>query len=366
MTQIQIAGGGPSALACAAMLAKDGIESHVHERAPVLSPRFTNSFQVLENWTGQTPFPEQLKAAGISSDFFCKPQHSFLAYDEKMRCAEFKSKKPYWHLIRRGREPDSLDSALLKSAQHFGAQVHFSSTLPYEQTDIFATGPSSIDGSAMETSFDADLGKDICAVILGNKIAPSGGYAYILSDGGRVTLGTAITADLPNLASYHRKATSLFAREFFLKESALEKGETKASYVNFFLPKTAQENEKLYIGEAAGFQDLSLGIGLRYCIRSGMLAAQSILHNVEFDPLWKNEFLEKFKTAALLRIALEAAGERGISHFLSSPPKKDFQQYLSSLYAPSMLKNSLASIAMGAKRNKKCKHGARCEWCLQR
>jgi len=155
------------------MLAKDGIEAHVHERAPSLAPRFTNSFQVLENWTEDVSFPDQLKAAGISSGFFCKPQHTFLAYNEKMRCAEFKSKKPYWFLIRRGRDEDSLDSALLKSAQHFGAKVHFSSTLPYEQTDIFATGPSSIDGSAMETSFDADLGKDICAVILGIKIAPA-------------------------------------------------------------------------------------------------------------------------------------------------------------------------------------------------
>jgi len=364
--EIQIAGGGPSALACAAMLAKEGTEAHVHERAPILAPRFTNSFQVLENWTDETPFPEQLKTAGISSNFFCKPQHKFLAYNEKMRCSEFRSKKPYWHLIRRGREEDSLDSALLKSAQHFGAKVHFSSTLSYEQADVFATGPSSIDGSAMETSFDAYLEKDICAVILGNKIAPRGGYAYLLSDGSRATLGTAITADLPNLASYHRKAVSLFAQEFSLRASSLEKGETKASYVNFFLPKTAHENEKLFIGEAAGFQDLSLGIGLRYSIRSGMLAAQSILHNVNFDPLWKNEFLEKFKIAAGIRIALEAAGERGISHFLSSPPKKDFQEYLSSMYAPSMLKNSLASIAMGAKRNNKCKHGARCEWCLKR
>jgi len=188
----------------------------------------------------------------------------------------------------------------------------------------------------------------------------------LLSDGSRVTLGTAITSDFPNLASYHKKATSLFAQEFSLRAGALEKGVTKASYVNFFLPKTAQENEKLFIGEAAGFQDLSLGIGLRYSIRSGMLASQSILHNVNFDPLWKNEFLEKFQTAALLRIALESAGERGISHFLSSPPKKDFQEYLYSIYAPSMLKNSLASIAMGIRRNKKCKHGARCKWCLQR
>ncbi|MBS3068825.1 hypothetical protein J4441_00475 [Candidatus Micrarchaeota archaeon] len=364
MKDIQIAGCGPSALACATMLAKDRIEAHVHERAPILAPRFTDSFQVLENWTEETPFPQQLKAAGIAADFFCQPVHKFLAYDEKMRCFECKSKQPYWFLIRRGREQDSLDSALLQSAQHYGAKVHFSSTLAYENAGIIAGGPSGADGVAMETSFDADLAEKTCAVLLGNKIAPRAGYAYLLSDGKRATLGTAITDDFSNLVSYHTKAMGLFAQEFSLHIP--ENPQTKANYVNFFLPKTAQQNNRLYIGEAAGFQDLSLGIGLRYSIQSGMLAAQSILQGQNFDLMWKKEFSQKFKIAAGLRIALESSGNSGISHFLSGASKSDLREYLSSLYRPSMLKNSLASIAMRVRRNKNCNHGERCEWCLKR
>lgn len=364
MEQIQIAGGGPSALACAAMLSKDGIEAHVHERAPILAPRFTDSFQVLENWTEQTPFPSQLKEAGISSDFFCKPMRTFLAYDEKMRCFECKSKEPYWYLIRRGRQEDSLDCALLKSAQHYGAQMHFSSSIPYESANVIAGGPSGADGVAMESSFEADFGSETCAVILGNKIAPKCGYAYLLSDGKRATVGTAITADFANLSSYHQKAVQMLGAQFgfFLPPAA----QTKANYVNFFLPKTARENGKLYIGEAAGFQDLSLGIGLRYAIRSGMLAAQSILHNADFDALWRNEFCEKFQIAAGVRIALESSANAGVSHFLTSASKSDFREYLSSLYRPSTLKNSLASIALALKRSKNCRHGQRCGWCMKK
>ena len=48
-------------------------------------------------------------------------------------------------------------------------------------------------------------------------------------------------------------------------------------YGNVRLPRTAMQGGHPVIGEHAGFQDALAGFGIRYAIRSGVLAARSIL-----------------------------------------------------------------------------------------
>ncbi|MEM5825823.1 MAG: hypothetical protein QXM64_00350, partial [Candidatus Aenigmatarchaeota archaeon] len=74
------------------------------------------------------------------------------------------------------------------------------------------------------------------------------------------------------------------------------KGATKvcevSGYGNFNIPFSASNHGKLYVGEAAEFQDASKGFGVKFAILSGYLAAKSIIANESYDVLWKKELLE--------------------------------------------------------------------------
>ena len=45
------------------------------------------------------------------------------------------------------------------------------------------------------------------------------------------------------------------------------------------------QNQKLLVGEAAGFQDLFLGFGMKYAFLSGYIAAKSIIEEKNYDGL---------------------------------------------------------------------------------
>lgn len=62
-----------------------------------------------------------------------------------------------------------------------------------------------------------------------------------------------------------------------------------------FIPKTAIKGGHLLVGEAAGFQDVAFGFGIRYVILSGYLASKSIIEKINYDKLWKEMFLDELK-----------------------------------------------------------------------
>jgi flavin-dependent dehydrogenase len=47
---------------------------------------------------------------------------------------------------------------------------------------------------------------------------------------------------------------------------------------------------RLYVGEAAGFQDCLFGFGMRYALLSGALAARAIAEAEDYDHLWQSAF----------------------------------------------------------------------------
>ena len=59
--------------------------------------------------------------------------------------------------------------------------------------------------------------------------------------------------------------------------------------MNFHLKQRATSDHARFVGEAAGFQDYLFGLGIRYALTSGNLAARSILEGRDFDNLWRAE-----------------------------------------------------------------------------
>ena len=90
------------------------------------------------------------------------------------------------------------------------------------------------------------------------------------------------------------------------------------------LPQTAKPAGKLYIGEAAGFQDVFAGFGIRMATSPGYVAAQSILTGQDYDQLWRARYGSLMKAAAVNRWLQEAASNRGYDALLWPVAKRAF------------------------------------------
>jgi flavin-dependent dehydrogenase len=90
--------------------------------------------------------------------------------------------------------------------------------------------------------------------------------------------------------------------------------------ISFGLPRSAQKNgsknRQLTIGEAGGFQDILAGFGMRMGMRSGYLAARSLLEGQDFDELRRTELWPMQQASAVNRWGFEYFGNRGYALLL--------------------------------------------------
>ena len=82
-------------------------------------------------------------------------------------------------------------------------------------------------------------------------------------------------------------------------------------FANFRLPRTANQGGHLVIGEQAGFQDALAGFGMRYALRSGLLAARSIIEGTDYTELWRRELLPLLRAGTVNRFVFNMLGEPG-------------------------------------------------------
>lgn len=61
--------------------------------------------------------------------------------------------------------------------------------------------------------------------------------------------------------------------------------------------KNARIDGRYHVGEAAGFQDCLAGFGTMYAFRSGYHAAQSIIHNDDYDRRWQTDMLDPMEVS---------------------------------------------------------------------
>ena len=361
---IRIAGAGPSGLAAAIALARAGRNVEVHEAKSDVGTRFIGDLQVIEAASEAEAIPEFLDRIGIERNFYFKPATWATFYDHQDRARKIRSDRPYGWFIRRGAEEGTLDRGLLAQARALGVNVLFNSRLEAERADIVATGPATPDGLAREMTWKTT--DDPRVDVFFNHERSPGGYSYLFILDGIATFGCAIVANFKKIDEYfdHSLAAAQRVHPFVIPEES----RTGYSYMNFHLKEQATAGRSRYVGEAAGFQDYLFGLGIRYALTSGHLAARSILEGRDYDTLWTAALASKQETSLVNRFLYESGGNFGLSMFVRrAGSARDFHRYLSSWHAPTWWKSMLSRIVRRFWRHSgRCLHKPGVHWCRSR
>jgi len=364
MQPIRIAGAGPSGLAAAIALAKGGRAVEVHETRPDVGTRFIGDLQIMESASEREPIPTFLDRIGIGRNFYFRPADWATFYDHSHVPRIIRSGEPYGWFIRRGAEEGTLDRGLLAQARDAGATVIFNSRLGNDGADIVATGPAAPDGLAREMTWRT--GEPECVdVYFDHKLSP-GGYSYLFILDGFATFGCAIVADFKRIDDYFDH--SLAAAQKLHRFAIPAETRTGYSYMNFHLKQRATNGRARFVGEAAGFQDYLFGLGIRYALTSGNLAARSILEQRDFDDLWRTELGAKQETSLVNRFLYEAGGNFGLAMFVRQAARaRDFRRYLSKWHRQPWWKSMLAPMVRRFWQHRgRCQHKPGEHWCRSR
>jgi flavin-dependent dehydrogenase len=351
---IKIIGAGPAGLAAAINLAINNYKVIVYEKNADVGMRFNNDFQGLENWSSEEDILNLLKTMSISTDFFNKPFFRGWLYGP-FTSAEIESVHPLFYLIKRGKGPDTLDNCLKKQALGLGVNIIFGTCVDDKDGNIIATGPRRPSIIAIGITFETNL-KDIAMVILNDTIAPKG-YAYLLVSDKKATLATVLFEQFKQGNQYLEKAIKKFKEILNLE---IKNSKKFAGFGNFFVSKSATKEDKIYVGEAAGFQDSLFGFGIRYALKSGYLAAKSIVENKDYNILWKTDFNRQLQTSLSNRAFYELFSGFIYDYLVEKTQKsKDPRDFWLKLYNPSLSRKIIYPIAMFLQRlkNKSRKNG---------
>ncbi len=362
MKTVTIAGAGPAGLSAAIHLRRSGIPVAVFERREAVGARFIGEWQILESYSREDDALAELRAMGIAPDFEHRPATWAHLVDDRGKKREVRSRVPYGYFLRRGNEPGTLDRALAAQAQALGVEIHYGQKLDPERADIVATGPGPADGIAKEIAFRTDA-DDRIEVIFDPALAP-GGYAYFFVLNGWATLGLALLDGYGKLEAQFEKAVIRF-RE--LGSFEIRDARPGYSYMNFFLHRSSVRASRLYAGEAGGFQDYLFGLGIRYALVSGHLAARSLVENVPYDRLWRERFLRAMRSSLGARLVYESLGRHGLRLFVWQSSHRDFRSFLHSWARPSWFRLALAPLAERVfGKAESCGHKIPCSWCRPR
>lgn len=340
---IHIIGAGPAGLSAALYLAQKGENPVVFEQASDVGHRFIGDFQGLENWSTEQDATQVLRSAGIDLNFRCVPYTDGTIFGPGGEPHPLRPSRPLFYLVERGNRESSLDSGLKRQVLAAGIEIRFGQRVEVAGADkvIVATGPRAPSAIARGIVFSCSL-PDGYFCFLDERIAPRG-YAYLLVNDGRATLATCLFDDFKHATDYFRRAVETIRTAVPMD---IRDPRPFGGYVNFGLRGPRVKNDRIYfVGERAGFQDALWGFGLRYAIRSGMLAAQAIVGNEDYEALCETEILPGMRTGYSNRLIHSQLGNHGYEWTLGRLQDLDVIAKLGDHYSPSAPKRILFEIA---------------------
>ena len=361
---ITVVGAGPAGLACAIVLARAGRTVIVREWHNTVGSRFHGDFQGLENWSDRRDVLDELRAAGIEVNFDCHPVREGTAFDAWGESYPIRSDRPLFYLVQRGSRGASLDRGLLKQAIAAGAEVRFDDRVTkLNGPAVLAIGPRVADAIAAGYVFETDR-PDCSWIAFNNELAPLG-YAYLLIHRGRGTVANCMFTGFKRHTECLERTVA-----FFRERAGLEMRDPRpfGGFANFRLPRTAVQGGNPVIGEQAGFQDALTGFGMRYALRSGILAARSQIEGVDYTVLWRRELQPLLRAGVSNRFIFSNLGDRGWRWVLRRLSRSDPATKLRRLYRPSVLTRLVYPIAYHRYRaslaDPSCDHvDCSCVWC---
>ncbi|MEK7172475.1 MAG: NAD(P)/FAD-dependent oxidoreductase [Patescibacteria group bacterium] len=307
--EIGIVGAGLSGLTAGINLAKAGYKVKIFEKNDMVGKRFHGDYQGIENWVYEQDAIDCLRDLNIELNFPCYPVNELNIIGPDGVAKNFKFLKNAFYLVKRGTTPDTLDQNLYQQAIKSGVEIIFNS--PQNHLcfgDIIARGyfPDPFtDAIAFGYTFLTDK-PDQAWVIVDDKIAPDG-YNYCLIANGQATIAICIFKNYDKSQEYLTKTAQIFQQHIGLE---MKDARTFGGTSNGFLMKKATFNSRLYVGEAAGFIDGMWGFGMKYAMKSGYLAAQSIIEGADYEKLWKKELYPQLKASLVNRWFYKILGQK--------------------------------------------------------
>ena len=308
MEPIGIAGAGISGLAAAIHLAKNGVPVTVYERGRDVASRFEEEFQGFENWSTDEDVLVLLEKMGISPRFFyCKPSYELEVVDDRARrYTIWSGDRPGAYIIKRGKEPDSIDQYLKERALELGVKIQFGRSPEDREVKILAKGPQAVRSVAYGIKAEVNH-PDHVAILLDDRLAPKC-YAYLVMLDGKMILVSTL------MRQFH-KAKECFATtlERVKRMYSLDPKDMRPlrGYFDFSLRSSHVVNGRILVGECAGFQDYLFGFGMRYAVLSGYLAARSIIEGLDYDRLITEEMTKSLRASMINRYIFEKLGNWG-------------------------------------------------------
>lgn len=341
-----VVGAGPAGLAAAITLARAGRPVRVLERHESVGQRFHGDMQGLENWSGDHDVLDRLRLLGIETDFAWRGFNQVSFYDSRLRPVIARTEQPLFYLVRRGPDAGTLDSALLGQARDAGAEIRLGeAALGAGPGTIVATGPQRADAVAAGYVFRTALGDQAHAIV--HPVLAPGGYAYLLVWDGRATLATCVFRDLKGWRPALDAAVDAFMR--LVPGLRLDHARRFGGYGGLLRrTRYSDESGRLYAGEAAGLQDAEWGFGMVTAMRSGVLAANSLLDGREYADRARREF-EPARAAGLVnRTTWERLPPRLMDAALRfQAGRADLPGRMRRHWTPSPLKSLIAPAVLG-------------------
>jgi flavin-dependent dehydrogenase len=298
---IKILGAGPSGLAAAINLVRAGYRVDVFEKRSDTGKRFHGDVQGLENWSDDEDVIDQFARMNISVNFDCDPFLKLIITNgHKMRISHYD--QPLCYLVKRGAMAGSLDQGLKLQALEAGVNIQFRDSIPPEQADIVATGPISREIFAVDKGIVFKTSAEDTNVFLLNDEAAYKGYSYLLITKGYGCLCTVLFDRFSDLDDCFQTTRQMLVDMF---EVDIEDPKPVAGIGCFSTKNIYQKGQTLYVGEAAGIQDLMWGFGIKTAVESGYLAAQSIIHKKDFATVAQQKFGSKLKATLVDRFIWE-------------------------------------------------------------
>ena len=329
MKNIKILGGGLSGLTAAINLAKAGYNVDVFEKRSDCGKRFHGDLEGIENWSSTVDAMDEASSMNIKTNFECNPFKT-VGISDGNEIVKMTLKKPLFYIVKRGTVENSLDQGLKNQTLDLGVNIHFNSKASKENMDIISIGPSEnkyigiVKGIRFETETD-----DIAIALLNKEASTGGGYSYLLiSNGYGCICSVNIYVSGSGANKYFKKTYDIFTR---LVDIDIKNEKNVGGIGCFLLNPRYVENGKIYTGEAAGYQDLLWGFGMRYAMISGYLAALSIIENKDYKKLIKKRISGKLKASVVNRFLAEKAGDY-LYTYLFKEAKKNLDKWTDMLY----------------------------------